>query len=97
MLRMADHGRSGVPGDQATTHCNARTKDLMHERIADGTVMIETQGAIVDQINGLTVHDMSDHVFGAPSRVTARASAGTTSSTSNAMPPWAGRSSKRPR
>jgi predicted ATP-dependent protease len=55
---------------------NARIEDQMHERIADGTILIETSGAVVGQVNGLTVSDTGDHAFGAPSRVTARASAG---------------------
>lgn len=55
---------------------NARIEDQMHERISDGTILIETAGAVVGQVNGLTVSDMGDHAFGAPSRVTARASAG---------------------
>lgn len=55
---------------------NARTEDLMHERIADGTILIETTGEAVGQVNGLTVRDLGDHAFGAPARVTARSSAG---------------------
>lgn len=55
---------------------NARAEDLMHERIADGTILIESTGAAVGQVNGLTVRDLGDHSFGAPARVTARASAG---------------------
>lgn len=55
---------------------NARTEDLMHERISDGSILIETEGAVTGQVNGLTIRDVGDHVFGAPARVTARASAG---------------------
>jgi len=55
---------------------NARAEDLMHERIADGTILIESAGGVVGQVNGLTVRDLGDHSFGAPARVTARASAG---------------------
>ncbi|MCG8544622.1 MAG: AAA family ATPase [Alphaproteobacteria bacterium] len=55
---------------------NARIEDRMHESIADGTVMIDTTGVDVGQINGLTVRDLGDHRFGAPSRITARATPG---------------------
>ena len=55
---------------------NARIEDLMHERISDGTILIESTGGVVGQVNGLTVRDVGDHAFGAPARVTARASAG---------------------
>lgn len=55
---------------------NARLEEMTQERIADNTILIETTGAVVGQVNGLTVRDTGDHVFGGPSRVTARASVG---------------------
>lgn len=55
---------------------NARMEDRTHESIRRGSVMISTAGEAVGQINGLTVRDMGDHAFGAPSRVTARTSIG---------------------
>ncbi len=55
---------------------NARVEDRMQESIAEGLVMIATAGRVVGQINALTVRDMGDHTFGAPARITARASAG---------------------
>ena len=51
-------------------------EDRTREVIIDGTVMIDTQGARVAQINGLSVIDVGDYGFGRPSRVTARASVG---------------------
>ena len=51
---------------------NARVEERIHEAIRRGTVMIATQGAVVGQINALTVRDLGDHAFGTPSRVTAR-------------------------
>jgi predicted ATP-dependent protease len=57
---------------------NARIEDLMHHSIAEGQTMIDTRGAVVGQVNGLTVRDMGDHAFGAPARITARASIGRT-------------------
>ena len=55
---------------------NARVEDRLHEGITRGVVMIDTQSAVVGQVNALTVRDMGDHAFGTPARVTARASAG---------------------
>jgi predicted ATP-dependent protease len=55
---------------------NARVEDRLHESIAEGTVMIDTGGAVRGQVNALTVRDLGDHAFGTPSRVTARASVG---------------------
>lgn len=60
----------------ARGHRNARIEDRMHEAISDGTVMIDVKGQAVGQINALVVRDLGDHVFGAPVRVTARASVG---------------------
>lgn len=39
--------------------------------LEDGTIMIDTDGEVVGQINGLSVLDMGDYVFGKPSRITA--------------------------
>ncbi|MGE0255866.1 MAG: Lon protease family protein [Alphaproteobacteria bacterium] len=57
---------------------NSRIEERIQQSIADGTVMIDTHGAVVGQINALTVRDIGDHQFGAPSRVTARVSVGRT-------------------
>src|SRR5215831_15809068 len=57
-----------------------RRRNLVEERtrevIVDGTVMVDTEGARVAQINGLSVIDVGDYDFGRPSRVTARVSVG---------------------
>jgi len=39
--------------------------------IADATVMVDTTGAVVGQINGLSVSSIGDYMFGRPSRITA--------------------------
>jgi len=44
----------------------------MYEQISEGTVLIDTKGKRVGQINGIAVYDMGDHAFGIPSRITAR-------------------------
>ncbi len=55
---------------------NSRIEDRMLERVVDGTVLIDTDGEAIGQINGLTVRDMGDHAYGSAARVTARASVG---------------------
>lgn len=44
---------------------------MLLELMEEGTIMIDTQGSEVGQINGLSVLDMGDFVFGKPSRITA--------------------------
>lgn len=41
------------------------------ELLKDGTIILDTEGEVVGQINGLTVLDMGDYCFGKPSRITA--------------------------
>ena len=41
------------------------------DMVKDGTIMIDTDGQAVGQINGLAVIDMGDYIFGKPSRITA--------------------------
>ena len=55
---------------------NGLIEDRVREVIARGIITIDTAGAVVGQVNALTVRDAGDHTFGAPSRVTARASIG---------------------
>jgi lon-related putative ATP-dependent protease len=46
-------------------------EERLREMIADGTIMVDTAGGIVGQINGLAVLDLGDAAFGRPSRITA--------------------------
>jgi lon-related putative ATP-dependent protease len=48
----------------------------IQEHIGKGTILIETQGAEVGQINGLSVLETGGYAFGIPSRITARTYAG---------------------
>lgn len=43
----------------------------LQELLKNGTIMIDTDGEVVGQINGLSVLDVGDYVFGKPSRITA--------------------------
>lgn len=51
-------------------------EERIQEMIADGTILIDTESAVVGQVNGLSVHDMGDYAFGRPSRITARVALG---------------------
>lgn len=51
-------------------------EDKIQEMILDGTIMIDTEGKVVGQVNGLSVYDMGDYSFGKPSRITAKTAMG---------------------
>lgn len=53
-----------------------RVEEEVRRVITEGTLMIETEGAVVGQVNGLSIHTVGDHVFGRPTRITARAYVG---------------------
>lgn len=48
----------------------------IQEMIQEGTIMIDTEGRVVGQVNGLSVYDMGQFMFGKPSRITARTAMG---------------------
>lgn len=47
-------------------------EERVRELIAKGVIMVEVEGKVVGQVNGLAVLDMGDFRFGRPSRITAR-------------------------
>ena len=49
-----------------------RIRERVQEEIQRGTFLIDTSGAKVGQVNGLSVMDLGDFAFGRPSRITAR-------------------------
>ena len=51
-------------------------EDKIQEMIDEGTLMIDTQGAVIGQVNGLSVYDMGQFMFGKPTRITARTAIG---------------------
>lgn len=51
---------------------SARPRELTQEAIHRNTILIETGGEVVGQINALSVHQIGEFSFGRPSRVTAR-------------------------
>ncbi|HEU4730097.1 MAG TPA: AAA family ATPase [Kofleriaceae bacterium] len=87
LLQEADH-RAGSAGHATATaddvqvaidaqlHRAGRVRERMLEAIHRGTVLIDTSGATVGQINGLSVIDLGGQAFGHPTRITARARLG---------------------
>ncbi len=51
-------------------------EDKIQEMIEEGTILIDTEGAVVGQVNGLSVYDMGQFMFGKPTRITARTAMG---------------------
>ncbi|HEX9079452.1 MAG TPA: ATP-binding protein [Desulfuromonadaceae bacterium] len=49
-----------------------RIEERLHELYEDGTIMVDTDGSVAGQINGLSVIGLGDHTFGRPSRITAQ-------------------------
>ena len=57
---------------EAKVRRNSRIRDRMMEQIVRDTVLIETEGDELGQINGLSVLQLGQFTFGRPSRITAR-------------------------
>jgi len=53
-----------------------RVEEKLQELMAEGTLIVETSGEKIGQINGLAVLDLGDYSFGKPSRITATVYAG---------------------
>ena len=54
----------------------SRMRELSYETITDETILIDTDGAKVGQINGLSVLQLGGFSFGKPTRITARVGMG---------------------
>lgn len=50
----------------------SRIRDRIHEQIQRKSIFIDTEGARVGQVNGLSVLQLGSFAFGRPSRITAR-------------------------
>ena len=48
-----------------------RIEERVHEQYEDGIIMVDTDGSVAGQINGLSVFSLGDHTFGRPTRITA--------------------------
>ena len=51
-------------------------EEHIQEMIDRGTLMIDVEGEMVGQVNGLAVYSLGDYMFGKPSRITASTSMG---------------------
>ena len=51
-------------------------EDKIQEMIVDGTIMIDTEGQVVGQVNGLSVYMLGETAFGKPTRITTSTSVG---------------------
>ena len=66
--------------DAAVTHKRHRSNLAEHwvqDEIKEGTLMVDLDGDVVGQVNGLSVHQLGDYSFGRPTRITARTYVGT--------------------
>ena len=57
---------------EAKVYRSNKVEERIQELIEEGTLLVDTDGAVVGQINGLSVYQMGDYAFGKPSRVTVR-------------------------
>lgn len=57
--------------EEKEKRCNL-PQEKVKEYILDDILMIETSGKQVGQVNGLTVLDVGDHIFGRPAKITAQ-------------------------
>lgn len=58
------------------TYRSNKVEKKIHEAISEGTILMDTEGSVTGQINGLSILDMGDYRFGMPSRITCRTYAG---------------------
>ena len=63
-----DHVRQAI---EAKVYRSNLIEEKMGEMIERGSILVDTEGAKVGQLNGLAVMGMGDHMFGKPSRITA--------------------------
>lgn len=54
------------------TYRSDRLRQRIHEEIERGTLMIDTDGESTGQVNGLSILNLGDFMFGRPNRITAR-------------------------
>jgi ATP-dependent Lon protease len=51
-------------------------EDKIQEMIQEGTLMVDTEGAVAGQVNGLSVYPIGEFLFGKPTRITATTAVG---------------------
>ena len=68
-VAVADDVQRAVDAQRARS---GRVRDLLQEAIRRGDLLVSTSGESVGQVNGLSVFQLGEHVFGHPTRITAR-------------------------
>ena len=74
----AENGHAAITGADvqhaidAQIHRADRLRERVYEHIRRGTILIDTAGATVGQVNGLVVSTLGGFTFGRPARITAR-------------------------
>jgi len=61
---------------EARVYRSNRIEEYIQEMIDRGTLLINVEGEVVGQVNGLAIYQMGDYVFGKPTRITASTSMG---------------------
>lgn len=57
---------------EARIYRSNKLEERIQEAIEEGTLLVDTEGQVVGQINGLTVYLLGDYSFGRPVRVTVK-------------------------
>lgn len=65
----AEHVKKAI---KEKIHRTNMLEEKIQENIIEGSLLIETEGKEVGQINGLSVYSLGDYAFGKPSKITAR-------------------------
>ncbi|MBW2067197.1 MAG: AAA family ATPase, partial [Deltaproteobacteria bacterium] len=61
---------------EARVYRSNKIERHIQEMINRGTLLIDTDGEVVGQVNGLAIYSLGDYIFGKPSRITASTSMG---------------------
>jgi len=73
-----ENGNHHVTGDDVEralrekVYRNSRLEDRIRDLMLEGSLMVDTDGDVVGQVNGISIYDLGDYTFGKPSRITAR-------------------------
>jgi len=51
-------------------------EEKIQEMIDEGTILIDSDGMVAGQVNGLSIYNLGDYMFGKPSRITVKTSMG---------------------
>ncbi len=57
---------------EARTYRSNKLEEHVLDMIEEGSLLIDTEGVVIGQINGLSAYQLGDYTFGKPSRVTVR-------------------------